>query len=119
MEPKSHPSQNLFCTFKDDSKTFQNYSCKLTSTGTKIQEYIDEIALITFFSDSMLVCKIKRKKQTTFPTHPTLEFTIASQFILNCESQQLSHNCYLQGNTTNKMNAREFKIRLNISFDSS
>ena len=50
----------------------KNYSWKLTSTGTKIQEYIDEFSLLTFFSDFPLARKINSKKKTTFPTHSAL-----------------------------------------------
>ena len=68
----------------------KNDSWKLTSTGTKIQEYVDKLAVIAFFSDLPLAIKIKRKKKTTFPTHPVLDFALSSQFTLNFESQQLN-----------------------------
>ena len=67
-------------------------SWKLTSTGVKIWEYVDEFALLAFFSAFLLARKIERKKKTTFPTYPELEFALAPQFTLNCESQKLSHD---------------------------
>ena len=94
-------------------------SWKLTSTGTQIQEYVDKFSLLTIFSDFPLARKIKKKKQTTFTTHPPLEFALASQFTLNGESQKLSHDQHFQGNTRNKMNTTEFKISLHLSFNSS
>ena len=63
--------------------------------------------------------KIKRKNQTTYPIHPALEFALASQFTPDYESQKLSHDWHFQGNTRNKMNSRESKISLHISFNSS
>ena len=48
-----------------------------------------------------------------------LDFALTSQLTSNSESQQLSHDWHFQGNTRNKMNSREFKISLHLSFDSS
>ena len=70
----------------------KNYSWKLTSTGTKLWEFIDDFSLLAFLSALPLTRRIKREKLTTFPTHPMLEFVLDPQFTLNCESHQLSHD---------------------------
>ena len=96
----------------------KNDSWKLTSTDTKIWEHVGKFDLLTFFSAFLLKRKVKRKKKTTFPSHPASDFALASQFTLNSESQQLSHYWNFQVNTRDKMNSREFKISLYLSFDS-
>ena len=95
----------------------KNNSWKLTSTGMNIWEYIVKFSFLALFSPFLLERKIKRKKQTTFTTYPALEFDLAPQFTLNCESQKLVHDWNFQGNTRNKMNDREFQISLHLSFD--
>ena len=101
------------------SQLHKNDIWKLTSTGTKIRDYVDEITVLTFFSAFPLARKINRKKQTTFYNHPALDFALTSQFTSNVELQKLSHDQHSQGNTRNKMNAREFKNSLHLNLDSS
>ena len=43
----------------------ENNSWILTSTGTKVPEYVDEFALLPFFSALTLASKIKRKRKFT------------------------------------------------------
>ena len=90
----------------------------LASTGTEIRKYVDELALLTLFSAFLLAAKKRKTKQWTYTTHPALEFALASQFTKNCESQKFSHEWNFQGNTRKKINAREFKISLHLTFKS-